>query len=172
MGRILIVLVADVLGHLQRRIERDVLLLRPRFRKDARIFDRCFLLEVAVIDAMKLLDEVHVFRVRRAREVVPGDLVEADGVDDEPVAFPARARSDASAQTETTVSKPARRMRRDGPGVWSPPDDPAKTRRPSASLTTRALAVVEPSFAREPSTVTTSPIFSESRRQPCWMRTG
>jgi len=50
-------------------------------------------------------------------------------------------------------------------------DDPANTRRPSASFTTRALAMFDPSLAREPSTVTSSPTFSEWRAQPLRTRT-
>src|ERR1700735_440303 len=44
--------------------------------------------------------------------------------------------------------------------------DPANTLRPSASVTLRALASLEPSLAREPSTLTLSPGFSELRVQP------
>src|SRR5207253_9773830 len=48
----------------------------------------------------------------------------------------------------------------------SPPDDPADIWRPSASVTTRAFALFEPSFAIAPSTVTSSPILNESVFQP------
>src|SRR6266571_7441165 len=57
-------------------------------------------------------------------------------------------------------------------GAPSPPDDPANTLRPSGNLTLRAFAVLEPSFAIEPSTVTWSPAFSESFLQPCFSSTG
>src|SRR5213593_3115997 len=53
-----------------------------------------------------------------------------------------------------------------GGGGLSPPDDPAKTLRPSASLTTRALQVFDPSFASTPSIVISSPIFREFGPQP------
>ena len=53
-----------------------------------------------------------------------------------------------------------------GRGGASPPDDPANTRRPSASVTTRALAIFEPSLAGEPSTVTSSPTLSDFLVQP------
>src|SRR2546427_1557538 len=56
-------------------------------------------------------------------------------------------------------------------GGTSPPDDPADTRRPSASVTTRALAIVERSFAIAPSTVTSSPIWRDLPVQPHWTST-
>src|SRR5215467_8597209 len=49
--------------------------------------------------------------------------------------------------------------------------DPAKTLRPSASVTRRAFARLEPSFAKYPSTVTVSPALRESRFQPCRIST-
>jgi hypothetical protein len=50
----------------------------------------------------------------------------------------------------------ADRSRRDY-GRTSPPDDPADTRRPSASVIARAFPDVLPSFDLAPSTVTVSP---------------
>ena len=44
--------------------------------------------------------------------------------------------------------------------------DPANKRLPSAVVTLRAFEFVLPSRARDPSTVTTSPAFSEFRVQP------
>ena len=48
----------------------------------------------------------------------------------------------------------------------SPPEDPAKTLFPSLRVTVVALATFEPSFAKDPFTVTVSPIFREFRDQP------
>src|SRR5581483_1762933 len=45
-------------------------------------------------------------------------------------------------------------------------DDPANTLRPSGNVTFFAFAILDPSLAAYPSTVTWSPIFSESCRQP------
>src|SRR5436190_22907224 len=53
-----------------------------------------------------------------------------------------------------------------GGGGLSPPEDPAKTLRPSGSFTRRALHVFEPSFASTPSMTTWSPIFRDSLVQP------
>src|SRR5579862_655869 len=50
------------------------------------------------------------------------------------------------------------------------PDVPAKTFRPSASVTVRALAILDPSFAMAPVTVTTSPTFKECLVQPCLIK--
>jgi hypothetical protein len=44
--------------------------------------------------------------------------------------------------------------------------DPEKTRRPSGMVTVFAFARCEPSLANEPSTVTISPTFNDSLRQP------
>src|SRR5262249_33664430 len=52
----------------------------------------------------------------------------------------------------------------------SPPEEPAKTWRPSGSFTARALHVFEPSLASDPSMVTVSPCFSASRVQPLRVR--
>jgi len=51
-------------------------------------------------------------------------------------------------------------------GAMSPPDDPADTRRPPASVTIRALAVAVPSFAIAPSTVTSSSMLRDLLVQP------
>src|SRR5258708_14778454 len=59
-----------------------------------------------------------------------------------------------------------------GFGGPSPPEDPPNTLRPSGSVTRRAFALLEPSLAREPSTVTWSPVLRESLLQPCFSRTG
>jgi hypothetical protein len=58
----------------------------------------------------------------------------------------------------------------DGGGA-SPPEDPANTRCPLASVTTRALAILVPFLAAEPSTVTSSPTFSEFLLHPLRRRT-
>jgi hypothetical protein len=50
------------------------------------------------------------------------------------------------------------------------PDEPAKTLRPSASVTVAALAVFEPSFARYASTVISSPKLSDRLLQPSRIR--
>ena len=47
--------------------------------------------------------------------------------------------------------------------VWL---EPANSFWPPVSVTERALPMLEPSFARLPSTVTSSPIFIELRDQP------
>src|SRR5579872_463270 len=47
------------------------------------------------------------------------------------------------------------------------PPEPAETSRPSGSFTVEHAPRCEPSFARNPFTVTTSPGFSVSFRQPC-----
>src|SRR5262249_37579710 len=57
-----------------------------------------------------------------------------------------------------------------GGGGLSPPDDPANTLRPSASLTVRALHVFDPSFGRAASIVIVSPTFREFGLQPLRVR--
>src|SRR5215471_10340349 len=58
-----------------------------------------------------------------------------------------------------------------GAAPGSPAGDPANTRLPLASVTLRALAIFEPSFAADPLTVISSPIFNELRVQPWRTRT-
>jgi hypothetical protein len=89
---ILVVLVADVLRHLEADFERGAPIDDPRLRQHARVFDRDFHVHVAEVAPMELLDQVHLLRMRRAGEVVPRLLEEADGVHDQRVAFPVRTR--------------------------------------------------------------------------------
>ena len=46
------------------------------------------------------------------------------------------------------------------------PDDPAKSDRPSGKVTVLAFAVDEPSFARQPTTVTSAPTGKSACRHP------
>src|SRR5262249_55063520 len=55
------------------------------------------------------------------------------------------------------------------PSAFSPAAsllEPANSFRPLARVTERALPLSEPSFARQPETITASPIFIELRVQP------
>src|SRR5437764_15345591 len=88
MFGILVVLVTNVFRHLETGIQSNRFALSPWYREDTGILYCHFFFQSPVIDPAKLLDKMHVFRMRRARKVIPGFVKKTDRVDHEPFAFP------------------------------------------------------------------------------------
>ena len=92
MPGILIVFVTDVLGHFEIRFQRGPAVDHPRHGQRARIFDGDFHFHVPEVDAVEGFGQMHLFRVRRSGEVIPGNFVEADRIHHQRVTIPVRAR--------------------------------------------------------------------------------
>jgi len=81
MTGVLIVFVADVLGHIEISFEIRSSIDDPGSGQCAGILDGDLHFHVPVVEAMERLRQVHVLGVRRAGEIVPGFFEEANGVD-------------------------------------------------------------------------------------------
>src|SRR3970282_2405552 len=85
---ILVVFVADVLHEIPARAQPRLMADRERLRVRAGVDDRGHVLEGAVARARVAVHGPELARVRVPQEVEPEQLVEADGIDDQRLAFP------------------------------------------------------------------------------------
>src|SRR6185503_1900352 len=89
MNGVLVVLLAHVFHQLLIRHQLGIESQGERPRVGAGIVDGDLDVEVAQVLACKPFDHVHLVAVQMAVVVQPGQVVEADGIDDQRVAFPA-----------------------------------------------------------------------------------
>src|ERR1019366_10641466 len=91
MTGVLVVLVADVFGHFHSLLDGGDAVHDPGFGVGPGVFNRYVDREIAEVRPAKLFDQVHLFGMRITLSNDPGDVVEADGIDDQRVAFPVSA---------------------------------------------------------------------------------